>query len=151
MSSSQPDVAIITGASRGIGAVIAKQLASEGFAVVINYASSANEATALVAQLRQHVQRLKATQVSIHAGDGLTWLQQQQGQGLDLVFLDPPFDGALFEPALQAAAHAIQPQGWIYLEAPRSWPAQDLAAWGLATHRFVQAGAVHAHLLRPIA
>ena len=53
MSSSQPDVAIITGASRGIGAVIAKQLASEGFAVVINYASSANEATALVAQLRQ--------------------------------------------------------------------------------------------------
>ena len=36
--------------------------------------------------------------------DGLTWLQQQRGQGLDLVFLDPPFDGALFEPALQAAA-----------------------------------------------
>lgn len=106
---------------------------------------------ALVAQLRQHVQRLKATQVSIHAGDGLTWLQQQRGQGLDLVFLDPPFDGALFEPALQAAAQAIQPQGWIYLEAPRSWPAQELAAWGLAAHRFVQAGAVHAHLLRPIA
>jgi len=106
---------------------------------------------ALVAQLRQHVQRLKATQVSIQAGDGLTWLQQQRGQGLDLVFLDPPFDGALFEPALQAAAQAIQPQGWIYLEAPRSWSAQELAAWGLETHRFVQAGAVHAHLLRPIA
>ena len=46
-------VAIITGASRGIGAVIAKQLATEGFAVAINYANSANEATALVAQLRQ--------------------------------------------------------------------------------------------------
>ena len=38
-------IAIITGASRGIGAVIAKQLAGEGFAVVINYASSAGEAT----------------------------------------------------------------------------------------------------------
>jgi len=47
MSSSQPRVAIITGASRGIGAVIAKQLAGEGFAVVINYASSAGEATQL--------------------------------------------------------------------------------------------------------
>ena len=53
MSSTQPDVAIITGASRGIGAVIARQLARQGFAVVINYASSASEATALVAELRR--------------------------------------------------------------------------------------------------
>ncbi|WP_416771294.1 SDR family oxidoreductase [Pseudomonas sp. RHF3.3-3] len=46
-------VAIVTGASRGIGAVIARQLAAEGFAVAINYASSANEASALVVELRQ--------------------------------------------------------------------------------------------------
>ncbi|KPA94862.1 SDR family oxidoreductase [Pseudomonas asplenii] len=46
-------VAIVTGASRGIGAVIARQLAAEGFAVAINYASSASEASALVVELRQ--------------------------------------------------------------------------------------------------
>jgi 3-oxoacyl-[acyl-carrier protein] reductase len=45
-------VAIVTGASRGIGAVIAERLASEGFAVVINYASSAGEADALVAKVQ---------------------------------------------------------------------------------------------------
>ena len=53
MTAQTPKVAIVTGASRGIGAVIAKQLASEGFAVAINYASSATEASKLVVELRQ--------------------------------------------------------------------------------------------------
>ncbi|TPQ39261.1 SDR family oxidoreductase [Cupriavidus pinatubonensis] len=46
-------VALITGASRGIGATIARRLASDGFAVAINYASNAAEADALVAELAQ--------------------------------------------------------------------------------------------------
>lgn len=49
---SKQKVAIITGASRGIGAAIAERLAQDGFAVVINYASSATEAEALVAKLQ---------------------------------------------------------------------------------------------------
>ncbi|WP_353741855.1 SDR family oxidoreductase [Pseudomonas fluorescens] len=53
MAHQTPKVAIVTGASRGIGAVIAKQLASEGFAVAINFASSATEASKRVVELRQ--------------------------------------------------------------------------------------------------
>ncbi len=36
--------AIVTGASRGIGHSIAQRLASDGFAVVVNYAGNADEA-----------------------------------------------------------------------------------------------------------
>ena len=44
-------VAIITGASRGIGAAVAQRLAQDGFAVAINYATSSTQADALVAEL----------------------------------------------------------------------------------------------------
>ena len=44
-------IALVTGASRGIGAAIARRLSNEGFAVVVNYAASASEADALVAEL----------------------------------------------------------------------------------------------------
>ncbi|VVD64579.1 3-ketoacyl-ACP reductase [Pandoraea aquatica] len=44
-------IALITGASRGIGATIARRLARDGFSVAINYASNAVEADALVAEL----------------------------------------------------------------------------------------------------
>jgi 3-oxoacyl-[acyl-carrier protein] reductase len=42
-------VAVVTGASKGIGAGIAKSLAAEGAAVVVNYASNKNDAERVVA------------------------------------------------------------------------------------------------------
>jgi 3-oxoacyl-[acyl-carrier protein] reductase len=50
-TSTNGKVAIVTGAARGIGAAIARRLADDGFAVVVNYASSSKEAEALVAEL----------------------------------------------------------------------------------------------------
>src|SRR5437879_9000002 len=44
-------VAIVTGASKGIGAAIAKGLAAEGAAVVVNYASSREGADRVVAEI----------------------------------------------------------------------------------------------------
>lgn len=45
-------VALVTGASRGIGAAIAQALAAEGAHVAISYVASADKASALVAELQ---------------------------------------------------------------------------------------------------
>ena len=44
-------VAMVTGASRGIGAATARVLAESGFRVVVNYRSSATEAEEVVAAI----------------------------------------------------------------------------------------------------
>src|SRR6266849_3725436 len=51
MSKLSNKVAVVTGASKGIGAGIAKHLAAEGAAVVVNYASSKEGADSVVAEI----------------------------------------------------------------------------------------------------
>jgi 3-oxoacyl-[acyl-carrier protein] reductase len=51
MTDKPTKVAIITGASRGIGAAIAERLARDGFAVVINYSGDTKSAEALAAKI----------------------------------------------------------------------------------------------------
>jgi len=45
-------IAVVTGASKGIGAGIARALGAEGATVVVNYASSESEASAVVAEIQ---------------------------------------------------------------------------------------------------
>src|SRR5580692_11063710 len=46
-------VAIVTGASRGIGRSIAKRLAADGFAVIVNYAGNSAAAEEAVDEIRK--------------------------------------------------------------------------------------------------
>ena len=103
---------------------------------------------ALVAQLHKLQARLVATAVRVQRGDGIAALKHAAPASLHLVLLDPPFDSALFEPALQAAAQAVAANGYVYLEAPQAWTDEALAPFGLTVHRHLKAGAVHAHLLQ---
>jgi 3-oxoacyl-[acyl-carrier protein] reductase len=58
-------VAVVTGASKGIGAGIAKQLAAEGAAVVVNYASSKSDADKVVDEIAKAGGKAVAVQASV--------------------------------------------------------------------------------------
>ncbi len=58
-------VAIVTGASKGIGAAIAVDLASEGAAVVVNYASSKAGADKVVDQIKKNGGKAIAVQADL--------------------------------------------------------------------------------------
>ena len=104
--------------------------------------------TALVAQLKRIQTQLQASATQIVRGDGVAALKHLDAGSLDVVFIDPPFDSVVFDAALQAAARAVAPDGFVYLEAPVAWTDEQLESAGLTVHRHMKAGAVHAHLLK---
>src|SRR5262245_33833951 len=65
MSKLKGKVAIVTGASKGIGAAIARQLGAEGAAVVVNYASSKEGADRVVADIERAGGRAVAVQANV--------------------------------------------------------------------------------------
>ena len=114
--------------------------------------------TALVEQLKRIQIQLQASMTQVLRGDGVAALRQLDAGSMDVIFLDPPFDSvesksapfssALFDAALLAAGRAVAATGFVYLEAPVKWTDAQLANAGLALHRHLKAGAVHAHLLK---
>ena len=58
-------VAVVTGASKGIGAAIAQELAREGAAVAVNYANSPEQAQAVAANIKAAGGRAKVVQADV--------------------------------------------------------------------------------------
>jgi 3-oxoacyl-[acyl-carrier protein] reductase len=65
MGKLQGKVAVVTGASKGIGAGIARQLAAEGAAVVVNYASSQADAERVVTEITRSGGKAFAVQADV--------------------------------------------------------------------------------------
>jgi 16S rRNA (guanine(966)-N(2))-methyltransferase RsmD len=100
----------------------------------------------LAASLEQTRQRLKATTLTVSNADALAWMARCAPESFELVFIDPPFDSGLVEPAVAAAARLLVPDGFVYIEAGSAVAPDVMSPKGLTLHRQGKAGAVHFHL-----
>ncbi len=81
-------IALVTGAARGIGAAIAKRLASQGATVIVNYRGSEDAANDVVAEIAANGGTAEAMQADVadaEATEGLFAAILEKHGGLDLV------------------------------------------------------------------
>ncbi len=101
-------------ASRGAGSVVMLEQAGEA-----------------ARQLRANAGALGLDRARVEQGDALEWLDRPAVERFDLVFLDPPFDRRVLEPACRLLAQGgwLKADALVYVETP----ADDLpplpAAW----------------------
>ena len=140
-----PDFSSLAGLDlfAGTGA-LGLELASRGAARV----TLVERNPALEAQLQRTKQKLIAGSVTIVRGDAIAFARSAREQSFDVVFLDPPFDSDLLEPALRAAARLVSAEGLIYVESGAPLDVEAAVACGLRIVRAGRAGQVHFHLLQ---
>ena len=140
-----PDLSSVSGLDLFAGTgVLGFELASRGAARVTLVERNAT----LEAQLQTLKRKLGADTVTIVRGDALAFAGEAREQSFDVVFLDPPFDSDLLEPALRAAARLVSARGLVYAESGAPLAEQSAAACGLRIVRAQRAGHVHFHLLQ---
>jgi 3-oxoacyl-[acyl-carrier protein] reductase len=75
-------VALVTGASRGLGAAIAQRLARDGLCVALNYHRGADRAEALAARLRDEGAAAEAFGADVTTADGVRALVEAVAERL---------------------------------------------------------------------
>jgi 16S rRNA (guanine(966)-N(2))-methyltransferase RsmD len=140
-----PDLSALSGLDlfAGTGA-LGFELASRGAARVTLVELN----PALAGELQRTKDKLSADGVVIVRGDGLAYARSAPDRAFDVIFLDPPFDAGLLEPAVAAAARVVSDEGVIYAESEAPFDEKTAAASGLRIVRAGRAGHVHFHLLR---
>ena len=111
MSKLKNKVAVVTGASKGIGASIAKHFAAEGAKVVVNYASSKEGADRVVKEITDNGGIAIAVQADVSKEADVTRLFEETKKAfgtLDILVNNAVFQGYL--PIEQVSVEAFHQQ-----------------------------------------
>ncbi len=83
-------------------------------------------------QLRKVIERLDAgTQAVVVRADAMRWLQSPLHGRFDVVFVDPPFEAALWAGVLASLPPWLSDDAWVYLETPLAQPPLLESGWAV--------------------
>jgi len=104
---------------------------------------------AALATLRATRDKLQANQVRINSADAFVMLQRMEASKFDLVLLDPPFAGKLFDRVFPYLGTILKPGGLLYIESDQPedpGPAFPVIRQGKAGQVYYQ---LHERLIAP--